>query len=105
MQQPAFTIHRGSKQRGMGLPMHSHEEAQRIYAAAGMVQIHTPEGRWLVPSQLAVWIPAGTSHMLEVLSDAQLWMVQWQPAKEEGAVLEGTPNDDARFKYLKYDTE
>ena len=32
-------------------------------------------------------------------------VVQWQPAKEEGAVLEGTPNDDARFKYLKYDAE
>jgi len=30
-------------------------------------------------------------------------VVQWQPSKEEGAVLEGTPNDDARFKYLKYD--
>ena len=30
-------------------------------------------------------------------------VVQWQPAKEEGAVLEGTPNDDPRFKYLKYD--
>lgn len=80
MQEPAFTIHRGSKRRGMGLPMHAHDEAQLIYAAAGMVQIHTPEGRWLVPSQLAVWIPAGTSHRLEVLSDAQLWMVQWQPA-------------------------
>ena len=72
MQEPAFTIHRGSKRRGMGLPMHAHDEAQLIYAAAGMVQIHTPEGRWLVPSQLAVWIPAGTSHRLEVLSDARL---------------------------------
>ena len=30
-------------------------------------------------------------------------VVQWQPAKEEGAALEGTPNDDPRFKYLKYD--
>ena len=30
MQQPAFTIHRGSKLRGMGLPMHSHDEAQLI---------------------------------------------------------------------------
>lgn len=29
-------------------------------------------------------------------------VIQWQPAKESGA-LEGTPNDDARFKYLKYD--
>ncbi len=30
-------------------------------------------------------------------------VVMWQPAKEAGAVLEGTPNDDPRFKYLKYD--
>ena len=29
-------------------------------------------------------------------------VIQWQPAKEGGA-LQGTPNDDARFKYLKYD--
>lgn len=29
-------------------------------------------------------------------------VVQWQPAKEGGA-LTGTPNDDPRFKYLKYD--
>ena len=29
-------------------------------------------------------------------------VVMWRPGAEEGAVLEGTP-DDARFKYLKYD--
>jgi len=29
-------------------------------------------------------------------------VIAWQPGKEGGA-LEGTPNDDARFKYLKYD--
>ncbi|HEU4709192.1 MAG TPA: 4a-hydroxytetrahydrobiopterin dehydratase [Methylophilaceae bacterium] len=29
-------------------------------------------------------------------------VIQWQPAKAGGA-LEGTPNEDARFKYLKYD--
>ena len=29
-------------------------------------------------------------------------VVQWQPGKEGGA-LQGTPNDDARFKYIKYD--
>lgn len=30
-------------------------------------------------------------------------VIQWQPGKEGGA-LEGTPNEDARFKYLKYDS-
>lgn len=29
-------------------------------------------------------------------------VIQWQPGSEGGA-LEGTPNDDPRFKYLKYD--
>ena len=29
-------------------------------------------------------------------------VIGWQPALDSGA-LEGTPNDDARFKYIKYD--
>ena len=29
-------------------------------------------------------------------------VVMWQPGKEEGAALEGTP-DDPRFKYMKYE--
>ncbi len=29
-------------------------------------------------------------------------VICWQPSKEGGA-LEGTPNDDQRFKYIKYD--
>lgn len=29
-------------------------------------------------------------------------VIQWQPGKESGA-LEGTPNEDQRFKYIKYD--
>ncbi len=29
-------------------------------------------------------------------------VVAWQPGKESGGALEGTP-DDARFKYIKYD--
>lgn len=29
-------------------------------------------------------------------------VVTWQPGREQGSALEGTP-DDARFKYLKYE--
>ena len=78
--EPPFTIHRGIKARGKGLPMHAHAEAQLTFAATGTVQVHTSEGRWLVPPQLAVWIPAGVMHRAEVLTDAELWMVHWQPA-------------------------
>lgn len=30
-------------------------------------------------------------------------VIQWQPGKNEASALEGTPNEDARFKYIKYD--
>lgn len=30
-------------------------------------------------------------------------VIGWQPGKEGGS-LEGTPNEDARFKYIKYDS-
>ena len=73
-----FTIQRGAKRRGMGLPTHIHGEAQLTFAASGMVQVHTEAGRWLVPPQLAVWVPAGVAHRVEVLTDAELWMVLWQ---------------------------
>ncbi len=29
--------------------------------------------------------------------------IQWQPGQEDGGLLEGTPNDDQRFRYIKYD--
>lgn len=30
-------------------------------------------------------------------------VIQWQPQAEQGSALEGTPQDDPRFKYIKYD--
>lgn len=79
MSSPPFTVHHGSKPRGSALPRHVHDEAQLTFAASGSVQMQTNEGRWLVPPQLAVWVPPGVSHRLEMLTDAALWMVHWQP--------------------------
>ncbi|MES2533858.1 MAG: helix-turn-helix domain-containing protein [Pseudomonadota bacterium] len=87
MSQNFFTVHRGFKPRRLAMPMHDHHEAQLTFAASGMVQIHTDAGRWLVPPQLAVWIPAGVSHRVEALTDAELWMVHWQ----QPAVVEWAP--------------
>jgi AraC-like DNA-binding protein len=77
---PPYTLHRGRKPRGGAAPLHSHEEAQLTFAASGMVEVHTAAGRWLVPAQLGVWVPAGVPHRVEVLTDAELWMVHWDPA-------------------------
>ena len=59
------------KPRGMELPTHAHGTAQLTFAASGMVQVHSADGRWLMPPQLAVWVPAGVSHRVEALTDAE----------------------------------
>lgn len=88
MDQRVFFTSQGMKARGKGLHPHTHEEAQLTFAASGMVQVHTDAGRWLVPQQLAVWVPAGVPHRAEVLTDAELWILHcpvraveaWAPA-------------------------
>jgi AraC-like DNA-binding protein len=75
-----FTVHNGIKQRGTELPVHHHGDAQLTFAASGVVQVHTNEGRWLVPPQLAAWIPPHVPHRIEALTEAELWVVHWQPA-------------------------
>jgi AraC-like DNA-binding protein len=77
---PPFRIHRTTKQRTETFPLHAHEEGQLTFAASGMVQVHTNAGVWLVPPQLAAWVPAGVRHRLEAMTDAELWMVHWDPA-------------------------
>ena len=73
-----FTIHRTTKQRSLSLPLHAHAEGQLTFAASGMVQIHTEMGVWMVPPQLAAWVPPGVRHRLDVLTDAELWIVHWE---------------------------
>ncbi|AGY59241.1 AraC family transcriptional regulator [Gloeobacter kilaueensis JS1] len=77
---PPFSIYRITKQRSDSLPLHSHQEGQLTYAASGMVQIHTDAGVWMVPPQLAAWVPPDLHHRLEIMTDAELWMVHWQPS-------------------------
>ena len=55
--------------------MHSHPEGQLTFAVSGMVQVVTDRGVWLVPPQLAAWVPPGVRHRLDIVTEAELWMV------------------------------
>lgn len=74
-----YGIHRATKRRDDSLPLHAHDEGQLTFAASGMVQVHTYDGVWLVPPQLAAWMPPGAAHRIEMLTDAELWLVHWRP--------------------------
>jgi AraC-like DNA-binding protein len=58
--------------KGVRLGTHMHREAQLVYAASGTMQVTTPKGRWLVPPDRAVWVPARLEHSIDVLSDIEM---------------------------------
>ena len=61
-----------SYKKGVRLGAHMHREAQLVYAARGTMQVTTPKGRWLVPPDRAVWVPARLEHAIDVLADIEM---------------------------------
>jgi AraC-like DNA-binding protein/quercetin dioxygenase-like cupin family protein len=58
--------------KGTRLDPHHHREAQLVYAARGTMQVTSPKGRWLVPPDRAVWVPARFVHAIDVLADIEM---------------------------------
>src|SRR3977135_766921 len=58
--------------KGVRLDTHMHREAQLVYAARGTIHVTTPKGRWLVPPDRAVWVPARLEHSIDVLADIDM---------------------------------
>jgi quercetin dioxygenase-like cupin family protein len=61
-----------SYRKGHRIHTHMHREAQLVYAAKGTMQVTTPKGRWLVPPDRAVWVPALSEHAIDVLADIEM---------------------------------
>jgi AraC-like DNA-binding protein/quercetin dioxygenase-like cupin family protein len=61
-----------SYRKGFRIHTHMHREAQLVYAAKGTMQVTTPKGRWLVPPDRAVWVPALSEHAIDVLGDIEM---------------------------------
>ena len=72
--------------KGTRLDTHMHREAQLVYAARGTMQVTTPKGRWLVPPDRAVWVPARLGHAIDVLADIEMRTLYFDLAwlKREG---------------------
>jgi AraC-like DNA-binding protein len=75
--------------KGLRLGTHMHREAQLVYAARGTMQVTTPKGRWLVPPDRAVWVPALLEHSIDVLADIEMrtlyfdlpWLARHHPSE------------------------
>jgi AraC-like DNA-binding protein len=79
-------------EKGVRLEPHMHREAQLVYAARGTMQVTTPKGRWLVPPDRAVWVPALLGHSIDVLADIDMrtlyFDVPWLAHEQRGASLD-----------------
>lgn len=53
-------------------PLHRHSRSQLLYPLSGAVTVATSEGRWMVPPEHALWIPAGVPHSVEMLGDVMM---------------------------------
>src|SRR6201995_2438625 len=77
--------------KGTRLEPHHHRESQLVYAARGTMQVTTPKGRWLVPPDRAVWVPARLEHAIDVLADIEMrtlyFDTAWLKRERQGASL------------------
>src|SRR5213593_2237719 len=81
-----------SYKKGVRLDTHMHREAQLVYAVRGTMQVTTPKGRWLVPPDRAVWVPAKLPHAIDVLADIDMrtlyFDLAWLAREERTSHLE-----------------
>lgn len=71
---------------GHRVETHSHSRAQFLYARQGVVMITSDQGRWMVPPEHALWIPAHVAHSVEMLVDVTMLSLYLAPG-----VLSGLP--------------
>src|SRR5690606_14448007 len=50
---------------GYFVPRHRHSRAQLLCASQGVVLVTTDAGRWMIPSDHPMWIPAGVEPSVE----------------------------------------
>lgn len=61
------------------VPRHRHRRSQLLYAATGIMVVGTEAGRWIVPPERAVWIPAGMYHETNALVHVSTRSVYIEP--------------------------
>lgn len=59
---------------------HEHSRAQLLYVVHGIAMVSTEIGRWMVPPEHAMWIPAGIRHSVDMLGDVEMRSLYIDPA-------------------------
>lgn len=80
---------------GTRIQRHHHREHQIVYPSSGVAQVITDRGRWIAPSDRAVWIPAWCRHEHHFYGPTRFHCVGFSPTgssdRTEPAVVSATP--------------
>ena len=68
---------------GHRVALHQHSRSQLLYAFSGVVMVATASGRWMVPPEHAIWLPAGVEHSVEMLGNVEMRSVYIRPDERE----------------------
>lgn len=68
---------------GWVMPWHIHKRGQLVRPVAGSITVRTEAGVWSVPPHLAVWLPRGLPHRLEVGGSSLVQALYVAPTKIE----------------------
>ncbi|WP_430460368.1 AraC family transcriptional regulator [Thalassolituus sp. LLYu03] len=63
---------------------HSHNWGQLVYCSSGVQDVITPQGRYLLPPDLAVWVPPNMAHEISTLYGAEIASIYVLPDAMEG---------------------
>ncbi|KZN44564.1 AraC family transcriptional regulator [Pseudoalteromonas luteoviolacea] len=50
---------------GINEPQHAHTSVQLLHTLTGVLRVTTPQGRWIIPPDRALWIPANVPHSIK----------------------------------------
>jgi AraC-like DNA-binding protein/mannose-6-phosphate isomerase-like protein (cupin superfamily) len=74
----------GDYPNGHFIPPHRHNRSQLLHAISGVATVATLDGRWMVPPEHALWIPAGIAHSVEMLGAVKMRSVYFALGAVEG---------------------
>lgn len=73
---------------GYVVPLHRHSRIQFLCVFAGVAMVTTQSGRWMVPPDHALLIPAGMEHTVAMFSAVKMRSVYIFPDETLGAIAE-----------------
>jgi len=63
---------------------HQHSRSQLLHPITGVVIVTTQLGRWMVPPDHALWIPAGIRHSVDIIGQVEMHSAYVKPDAIEG---------------------